>query len=326
MKNPKPPTPVGLTLDQIMQHFATNEAARVYLEGVRWPEGPNCPHCGNVDTARIYKLEANPAKKIRGGLYECAECSKQFTVTVGTIFEDSKIPLRKWLCAFYLLCSSKKGISALQIQRQLGLGSYRTAWFMMHRIRHALRDPIFADKLGGEGKVVEVDETYFGPKVPRSRGAYQPHKTPVVALVERGGNVRSRVMEYVDAANIKQVLDEHVDKESALHTDESAVYRKAGNEFASHGTVNHFRKEYARTDASGTLITSNTVEGYFGVLKRGLEGVYQRVEKHYLPQYLAEFDFRYNTRKQSDGSRTIQGIRKVEGKRLTLRKPKAPGQ
>lgn len=155
------PTPKGLTLIQIMDRFPTDEKARAYLEAVRWPDGPFCPHCGNADPKAIWALKANPGKKVRAGLRECGACGKQFTVTVGTIFEDSKIPLRKWLIAWYLLCSCKKGISALQIQRQLELGSYRTAWFMMHRIRYALRQPEFSDKLGG---TVEVDETYVGGK------------------------------------------------------------------------------------------------------------------------------------------------------------------
>jgi transposase-like protein len=177
--NPHPMTPEGVTLDEIMQRFGTDEAAREYVEAVRWPNGPVCPHCGNNDQTRLYEIAANPAKKIRAGLRECRECGKQFTATVGTIFEDSHIPLRKWLIAWYMLCSSKKGVSALQIQRMLGLGSYRSAWFLMHRIRYALRDPVFSDKLGGGGGTVEVDETYVGgkprkgadaPKVKRGRG------------------------------------------------------------------------------------------------------------------------------------------------------------
>src|SRR6266516_4174369 len=154
-------TPQGLTLEQIMKRFGTDEAAREYLESVRWPKGPVCPHCGNCDATRIYQIAANPAKKIRAGLRECKECTKQFTVTVGTIFEDSHIPLGKWLVAWYLLCASKKGISALQMQRMLELGSYRSAWFMMHRIRFALRDDVFSEPLGGGEKIVEADECFI---------------------------------------------------------------------------------------------------------------------------------------------------------------------
>src|SRR6266853_447003 len=187
------PTPEDLTLDEIQSRFGTDAAARQYLEEIRWPNGIVCPHCKNADHKRIWEIKANPDKKIRAGLYHCAECGKQFTVTVGTIFEDSHIPLRKWLVAWYLLCSSKKGISSLQIQRMLGLGSYRTALFMMHRIRYALAHPAFTGMLKG---VVEVDETYVGGKAPRSgtRGrSVSGNITCVVSLVERGGNSRSFV-------------------------------------------------------------------------------------------------------------------------------------
>jgi hypothetical protein len=193
-------TPPDLTLDQIMQRFATDETAREYLEMIRWPNGPVCSHCGNAKPDRIYEIAPNPAKKIRPGLRECAECGEQFTVTIGTIFESSKIPLRKWLVAWYMLCTSKKGIAALQIQRMLDIGSYRSAWFMMHRIRYALRDPMFADKLGGNGGTVEVDETYVGGKPrpqsgePKSKRGRGTKKVPVVALVERGGRVRSKMI------------------------------------------------------------------------------------------------------------------------------------
>ena len=186
-----PKTPANLSLDKIIAHFGTDEAARTYLEAARWPNGPVCPHCGNADRARIYDLAHNPAKKIRAGLRECKECGEQFTVTVGTVFERSKIPLRKWLVAWYMLCTSKKGVSALQIKRMLDIGSYRSAWFMMHRIRYALRDPVFKDKLGRGGGTVEADETYVGGKVRGMGRAYKGNKTPVVALVERGGRVRS---------------------------------------------------------------------------------------------------------------------------------------
>ena len=186
-------TPDDLTLDQIMSHFATDDAARAYLEASRWPTAQYC-HCNNADPERIYDITANPAK-IRAGLRECKACGEQFTVTIGTIFEDSKIPLRKWLVAWYLLCSSKKGISAAQIQRMLDLGSYRTAWFMMHRIRYALREPIFSDMLGEGGGTVEADETYVGGRPKRggkpSKKGRGTKKIPVVALVERGGRVQS---------------------------------------------------------------------------------------------------------------------------------------
>lgn len=309
-------TPENLTLDQIMAHFATDEAAREYLETVRWPNGPVCPHCSNADRARIYDIAANPAKKIRAGLRECKECGKSFTVTVGTIFEDSKIPLRKWLVAWYMLCTSKKGVSALQIQRMLDIGSYRSAWFMMHRIRYALREPVFADKLGGGGGTVEADETYVGGKVRGMGRAYVDNKAPVVALVERGGRVRSRRVEKVTGKSLKGVLDQHLDPSAHLMTDSYRGYRKAGKSFASHQSVNHSEGEYVRGD-----VHTNTIEGYFSLFKRGLNGTFHQIGHHYLDQYLAEFDFRYNHRTVSDGERTVAGLKKVSGKRLMLRRP-----
>src|SRR6266498_1757227 len=197
-------TPADLTLDEIQSRFGTDEKARLYLEEIRWPDGVVCPHCGNAKQKRIWEIQPNEAAKIRAGLYQCAECKKQFTVTVGTIFEDSHIPLRKWLVAWYLLCSSKKGISSLQIQRMLGLGSYRTALFMMHRIRYALAHPAFSGMLKG---VVEVDETYVGGKSRgMGRGMFQPNKTCVVSLVERGGDSRSFVLERITGPTLKSAI------------------------------------------------------------------------------------------------------------------------
>jgi transposase-like protein len=315
-------TPQGLTLEQIMKHFGTDDAAREYLETVRWPNGPVCPHCGNCDAARIYAIAPNPAKKIRAGLRQCKECSKQFTVTVGTIFEDSHIPLRKWLVAWYMLCSSKKGISALQMQRMLELGSYRSAWFMMHRIRFALRDRVFADKLGGGGKIVESDETFVGGKLKgqgRGRGVYTKNKAIVMSLVERDGEVRSRGIANVTGATLGSVLREHVDERTHLMTDDYRPYRKPGKKFAAHSAVNHSAGEYVRGIAH-----TNTVEGFFSILKRGVYGTFHHVSEKYIDQYLAEFDFRYNTRERlglNDSERTIAALKKAGGKRLTLRQP-----
>src|ERR1700674_2076522 len=262
-----PKTPTGLTLDQIMAHFGTDEAARKYLEVARWPNGPVCPHCSNADPKCIYDIAANPTKKIRAGLRECKECGGSFTVTVGTIFEDSHIPLRKWLVAWYLLCTSKKGVSALQIQRMLDIGSYRSAWFMMHRIRYALRDPVFADKLGGGGGTVEADETYVGGRVKGMGRAYKGNKTPVVALVERGGRVRSRAVSKVTGKTLKRVLDDHLDPSAHLMTDDFRGYRKPGKSFASHRTVNHSAGEYVRGDAF-----TNTLERYCSLFNRVVNG------------------------------------------------------
>jgi|SRR5581483_5271816 len=309
-KRPAPPTPEGLTLDRILLRFSTDEAAREYLESVRWPDGPVCAHCGGKE--KVYAIAANPESKVRPGLYECGECKAQFTVTVGTIFEDSKVPLRKWLVAWYLLCSSKKGFAAAQLQRALDLGSYRTAWFMCHRIRYALREPVFTDKLTG---TVEADETWIGGRRRGLGRGYVENKIPVVSLVERSGRVRSAALEKVTGRNLQAVLEEHVDCAATLMTDENAGYTVAGRAFAAHHTVNHSEHEYARGDAH-----INTAEGYFANLKRGIDGVYHHVGKQYLDQYLGEFDFRYNSRKDSDGKRTIDGLRRAAGKRLVLRR------
>lgn len=307
------PTPADLTLDQIGQRFNTDALAREYLEAIRWPNGPICPHCKNGNAKRIWKLEANKEKKIREGLHQCAECKKQFSVTVGTIFEDSHIPLRKWLVAWYMLCSSKKGISALQIQRNLGLGSYRTAWTMMHKIRHSLADPAFSDKLTG---TVEVDETYVGGKRKGLGRAYRGNKTPVVALVERKGRVRSMVMPKVTGRNLKIALHQHVDTSANIMTDGHRGYHKAAAGFASHEPVRHDRGEYVRGN-----IHTNTIEGVFSILKRGVTGTFHHVSVKHLPRYLAEFDFRYNHRNVSDGERTVAALRKAEGKRLVYKQP-----
>jgi transposase-like protein len=308
-----PTTPDDLTLDQIMEHFSTEDAAREYLEAVRWPNGPICAHCGEAE--RVRRLEG---KSHRPGLYQCYTCKSQFTVQVGTIFEKSRIPLRKWLIAWYMLCSSKKGISALQMQRNLGIGSYRTAWFMMHRIRYALRDPVFADKLGGGGGTVETDETYVGGKVKGMGRAYKGNKTPVVALVERGGRVRSRSVVKVTGKTLKRALDEHLDPSAHLMTDDLAGYRKPGKRFASHCTVNHSGGEYVRGE-----VHTNTVESFFALFKRGVHGTFHHVGHKCLDQYLAEFDFRYSHRHVTDGARTVAGLKKIEGKRLMLRRPGA---
>jgi transposase-like protein len=299
MKEQILPTPQDLTLDEIQSRFADDNKARGYLEAIRWPNGVVCPHCKQSDQSAFWKIEENKEKKIRGGLRQCVPCGKQFTCTVGTIFEDSHIPLRKWLVAWYLLCASKKGISALQIQRMLGLGSYRTAWMMMHKIRHALKEPNFTDKLSG---TVEVDETYIG------------NKTPVVALVERDGRVRSGVMKHVTGKNIKAVLRANVETSTSIMTDTHPAYPMATKGFKSHQSVNHHRREYVRGN-----VHTNTVEGYFSLLKRGVIGTFHHVSKKHLPLYLAEFDHRYSNRKVTDGERTITSLKKMEGKRLTYK-------
>jgi transposase-like protein len=307
-----------LTLIQIAQRFSTEEAAREYFEKLRWPNGPVCPHCGNADQARVYKVTPNLAKKIRAGLYKCAECLQGFTVTVGTVCEDSHIPLNKWLIGFYMMCASKTQVSALQLQRQLEIGSYRSAWFMCHRIRFALQDIMPTEKLDG---IVEVDETYIGG-VKRGMGRrYTGNKTPVVSLVERGGRVRSQVVQKVSGDALGRLLKQHVAESAHLNTDEAPVYKKPGKAFASHDVVNHSKEEYVRHDVSGRIATTNTAEGFFGNSKRSLDGTHHQVSAKHLPLYLAELDYKYNTREESDGSRTSGAIPKIVGKRLMLRRP-----
>lgn len=306
-------TPVTLTLMAIMERYSTEEAARQYFEELRWGDRKLCPHCGNCAQDRIYKVSPNRAKKIRAGLHKCAECREGFTVTVGTAMEDSHIPLHKWLLGFYIMCASKTQVSALQLQRQLDLGSYRTAWFMCHRIRFALMD----DQPANLDGTVEADETWIGGRA-RGRGrAYTGNKTAVVSLVERGGNVRSEVVDSVTGAEITRVLRRHVNRTANLNTDESAVYNQVGREYASHDTVNHRAEEYARRDPqTGRLVTTNAAEGFFGNSKRSIDGTHHHISRKHTDLYFAELDYKYNTRKVSDGVRTAHGIQKMEGKRL----------
>lgn len=304
--------------------FSDADKARVFMEAQRWPNGPTCPHCGNADASKITGLAG---KAHRAGLYQCAECREQFTVTVGTIYERSKIPLNKWLLAIFMLNAGKKGTSAHQIHRQLGV-TYKTAWFMCHRIRESMRQEGL-DPLGGKGKVVEADETYFGkpdqprvsPRRSRDGRPYikQPRQNtrPIVALVERGGSVRSFYAPVADAAAVAEIVRKNVKRESRLHTDESRLYPALGKEFAAHETVNHGAKEYARGD-----VTTNSVETYFSVFKRGMRGTYQHCKEKHLHRYLAEFDFRFNHRTAlgfTDGERAALSIKNAEGKRLTYR-------
>ena len=318
MKNELLPTPSELTLDEINQRFADDDTARSYIETILWPNGPACPHCKNNDQTKIWKIAANKEKKIRAGLHRCAACDKEFTCTVGTIFEDSHIPLRKWLIAWYMVCSSKKGISSLQLQRNLGLGSYRTALFMTHRIRHAIQDPVFKDKLSG---TVEVDETYIGGKKKYVGRGSLKGKIPVVSLLERDGRVRSQVMKRVTGKNLKAAIHKNVKVLSEIHTDENRSYC-AVRSLYDHHTVKHAMGEYVRREKN-RLVTTNGVEGFFSLLKRGIVGTFHHVSEQHLPLYLAEFDHRHNFRKMSDGERTIEGLKKSVGKRLTYQQPVA---
>ncbi len=308
-----------LTLIEIMKRFSTEEAAREYFEKLRWPDGPVCPHCSNAQQARIYKVTPNPEKKIRAGLYKCAECELSFSATIGTVCEDSHIPLNKWLIGFYMMCASKTQVSALQLQRQLEIGSYRSALHLCQRIRFALMDIDHANQLQGS---VEADETYIGGVKHGMGRRYTGNKTAVMAMIERGGEVRSHVVKKVTGEVLGRLLEKHVSKSANLNTDESPLYKKPGKKFASHDTVNHGDEEYVRYDASGRLATTNTAEGFFGNSKRSLDGTHHHVSAKYLPFYLAELDYKYNTRGLTDGTRTATAIPKIVGKRLMLRRPK----
>src|SRR2546428_775347 len=247
-----------------------NEAdARAYLEAVRWPKGPVCPHCGGAD--RQTRIAANPDKGVRPGLLACGHCRQQYTVTVGTVFEDSKIPLHKWVYANHLICSSKKGISSKQLERVLGV-TYKTAWFMSHRLRAGMKSEP-TGQLGGGGKVVEVDETYYGQKRGRKVQRGMDHKQKIFSLVERSGKVRSFHVPNVTGENLKPIMRVHVDRDSAIHTDEFGAYSGLRKQFAAHETVTHGNEEYVRY-AGKTVITTNTIEGFFSILKRGLTGIY----------------------------------------------------
>lgn len=334
MKSALPPTPKGLSLPQIMERFSPDSTeletdpdrkAREYLESIRWPYGPVCPHCENRDRTKIWKLEANLSKKIRPGLYHCAECDKQFTVMVGTIFTDSHIPLRKWLVAWYLICNSKKGISAMQIQRALGLGSYRTAWMMMHKIRHTMADPAFT-QLEGE---IEADEMYYGPnpKKDKRTGKVKDRgfrknssKVPIAVLVDRkDGHVRSKVITDVTPEKLRDFIADNITRNTVLNTDSSLVYPAVGRWTKKHRTVNHRKGEYARRDKDGGNAHVNNAESYFSLLRRGLNGSFHYVSKKHLFRYCDEFNFRWNHRNITDGERMESGLRMIEGKRMTYK-------
>jgi transposase-like protein len=306
--------------------------AREHLEAIHWPHGPFCPHCGNADETRIVKLQG---KSTRPGVYKCNECRKPFSVTVGTVFERSHIGLHKWVLASHLMASSKKGMSAHQLHRMLGV-TYKTAWFMAHRIREAMKEDVKSlGPIGGEGKTVEADETYIGKReTPRklSRGRIaKPTKSGksggaqkriVVGLVERGGKARMFHMNDATASTVREVLVRNVDRASNLYTDSSRLYTRTGEEYASHKTTNHAAGEYARREGD-VVVHSNTIEGVFSVFKRGMVGVYQHCGEAHLHRYLAEFDFRYNRRaalKISDAERAEDLLRNARDKRLTYRR------
>jgi transposase-like protein len=298
----------------------TEEEARGMLEAIRWPDGAVCPHCGSTDA---HKLEPKAEGKthVRPGVYFCGACRKQFTVTVGTIFEGSRIKIADWLMAIYLMCSSKKGISAHQLHRTIGV-TYKTAWFMAHRIRFAMTQEPLAELISGE---VEVDQTYIGgkekwkhasKKLSGSQGG--ANKVPVFALVERGGELRAKKIRGVTNYGILDELRKNVRPSAQLMTDESNAYLMADREYPNRRFVTHGSRQYVNGD-----VHTNTLEGWFALLKRGVTGTFHHVSEQHLDRYVDEFAFRYNSRKITDAERTVHALRKVGGKRLTYRETKS---
>jgi transposase-like protein len=321
--------------------FTDEAKAREWLEARVWPNGPVCPHCGGTgDDVTGLKGKAH-----RPGLYQCSQCREQFTVTVKTVFERSKIPLSKWLAALFLLTASKKGVSAHQVHRSLGI-SYKSSWFMMHRLREAMRQGGLLPPMGGTSGIIESDETYVGTvegeggreaaRVRRRRAKNgrpgRSHKNAVLTLVERGGNARSFHISGSAISDIMPIIRENVSREATIMTDEAKHYYDVGDEFAGHGTVTHSDDEYVRHEAwidkANKLhvepIHTNTVEGFYSIFKRGMKGVYQHCAEKHLHRYLAEFDFRYNTRAAlgfNDVDRANALAKGIKGKRLTYRRP-----
>jgi transposase-like protein len=297
--------------------FHDEDKAREHLKRVRWPNGVTCPLCGGTD-----KIKALGGKSQGPGWYHCGDCRRKFTVRVGTVYERSHIPLHKWVMATHLLCASKKGISAHQLHRMLGV-TYKSAWFMAHRIREAMIDTE-SGPLGGEGEIVEADETYTGPSaidlrpdgtMKRKRGTSS--KRVVVSLVERkeGGRVRSIHADKMTKEIVREIVVTNADRRSHLMTDDANMYGTIGREFAKHDTIKHSTKIYARG-----IVHTNTIEGYFSIFKRGMVGVYQHCGEQHLQRYLTEFDFRYSNRSVSDAERAAVAVKGAEGKRLTYRR------
>ncbi|PYS22631.1 MAG: IS1595 family transposase [Acidobacteria bacterium] len=326
-----------------MERFSTVEAARAYLEAQRWPEGPECPHCGLVGEA--YKITPKPReivteyqtkselkarrnRKPRQGLWKCAGCRKPFTVTVGTIFEDSHIPLNKWVIAVHLLCASKKGMSAHQLHRMLGV-TYKTAWFMAHRIRYGMSQEPLASQLTG---VVEADETYIGGKRRHSQSHVKKYgqreqdrigpvadKAAVFSVLQRDGRVKSTHLDRVLGSTLRQAIREVCAPDAHVITDDARLYNGLHHD-RKHSTINHSDKKYVRWE-DGVCVTTNTVEGFFSLLKRGIDGTYHHVSRQHLHRYLSEFDFRYNARKMTDSDRREVALQGFNGKRLMLHDP-----
>lgn len=301
--------------------FTDEEAARAHFEAIRWPDGRVCPHCGTVGNSTLLQ-----GKSTRAGLYKCKDCRKPFTATMGTVYERSHIPLHKWLLATHLICASKKGMSAHQLWRMLGFGSYRTAWFMAHRIREAMR-PAPGAPMGGGGTPVEVDETFIGrditrPPAPKVKFGIQ-NMNKVLSLVDRAtGEARSFVVTDLRVATIAPIIDANLAREAWLMTDEATRYKELGWNFSGHGVVNHGKAEYV--SEFDKRVHTNTVEGFYSIFKRGMRGVYQHCASRHLHRYVAEFDFRYTNRIANgvdDTARAAKAVAGTVGKRLTYRQP-----
>jgi transposase-like protein len=305
----------GTVLSGLAQAYGDEVIARKLLESWRWPNGPVCPHCHNTGEKLISKLEAQAASRsgVRKGVYFCGACRRQFTVTVGTVLERSQVPLSKWLMVLTLLCSSKKSVSANQIHRMIGV-TYKTAWFMCHRIRFAMTPQQWAEaKLQG---TVEVDETFVGPKA-------KP-KSAVVALVERQGQARVKVIASVTQKNLGAALGEYVSREAVVNTDEHPSYKLPLKQWKAHQAVNHSRGEYQRQNPDGSQASTNTAESFFSLLKRAIIGAWHHISREHLPRYANEFAFRWNTRHDTDGQRLQRVIEWIGGKRLTYRQVSQP--
>jgi len=314
-------------MDITAPRFTDENAAREHLEGLRWPQGPFCPHCGSYSAKRLPAQRGRPTKAhpegaLRAGVIQCNDCRKQYSVTVGTVFESSKIALHKWVLATYLLSSSKKGMSAHQLHRMLGV-TYKTAWFMAHRIREAMSTDIDTP-FGSGGGSVEVDETFIGRDRSKAKGAtgYE-HKMKVLSLIDRAtGRSTSVVVENVTMATLTPILKAKIAPEATVLTDDAGQYRRMGEHFTAHNTTRHTKGNYV--DPQNPSTHTNTVEGYFSVFKRGMIGTYQHCSKGHLPRYLAEFDFRYTNRKAvgvDDATRTDIALKGIAGKRLMYRRP-----
>jgi transposase-like protein len=293
--------------------FHDENKAREHLEALRWPDGPVCPHCGNVDGETIKRLEG---KSHRPGLFQCNACREHFTVTVGGIMERSHIPLHKWVLAFHLMNASKKGMSAHQMHRMLGI-TYKSAWFMCHRIRESMKD-VYKGPMSGDGGTIEADETYYGNTSKRAKHYRKghSHKSGVVALVDPAtGHARAFAVKPATSKTVRNILVRNVSRQAALVTDESQLYDRVGEEYAMHQTVRHYGNEYVNRDG----FTTNHVENFFGIFKKGMVGVYHFCGEQHLQRYLTEFSFRYTNRHVTDGERAALAVKGAEGKRLTYR-------